>query len=154
MDIDDKPPPDELTNLTANNEELSPNQVVDKDEPSMSFKPDNAQKKDEIANIDKGKASLEPTASNDVLISNDALAASDVHIEKEIPEVNDSLDETSTTALKTDASLSTVASAPTAVPKTAEDLTDEYHYVKSGQYTSEMFKVVVQNIPGKVTYGV
>lgn len=34
------------------------------------------------------------------------------------------------------------------------NLTDEYHYVKSGEYTSEMFKVVVQNIPSKITYGV
>ena len=33
-------------------------------------------------------------------------------------------------------------------------ITDEYHYTQSGEYTSEMFKVVVQNIPGKVSYGV
>ena len=37
--------------------------------------------------------------------------------------------------------------------KTTE-ITDEYHYTQSGEYTSEMFKVVVQNIPGKVSYGV
>lgn len=36
----------------------------------------------------------------------------------------------------------------------AEKLLDEYHYVKSGEYTSEMFKVVVQNLPQRISYGV
>ncbi|XP_057295693.1 tRNA (uracil-5-)-methyltransferase homolog A-like isoform X2 [Hydractinia symbiolongicarpus] len=35
----------------------------------------------------------------------------------------------------------------------AEKLLDEYHYVKSGEYTSEMFKVVVQNLPQRISYG-
>ena len=40
------------------------------------------------------------------------------------------------------------------VHDSANKITDEYHYTKSGEYTSEMFKVVVQNIPARVTYGV
>ena len=35
-----------------------------------------------------------------------------------------------------------------------EEITDEYHYTQSGEYTCEMFKVVVQNLPSKVSYGV
>ena len=35
-----------------------------------------------------------------------------------------------------------------------EEITDEYHYTHSGEYTCEMFKVVVQNLPTKVSYGV
>ena len=33
-------------------------------------------------------------------------------------------------------------------------LTDEYHYLKTGEYTTEIYKVVVKNVPGKLTYGV
>uniref|UniRef100_T2M9Y8 tRNA (uracil(54)-C(5))-methyltransferase n=1 Tax=Hydra vulgaris TaxID=6087 RepID=T2M9Y8_HYDVU len=34
-----------------------------------------------------------------------------------------------------------------------DELTDEYHYLKSGEYTSEIFKVVVHNIPDKISFG-
>jgi len=30
---------------------------------------------------------------------------------------------------------------------------DEYHYCKTGEYTSEMFKVVVKNIPNRIPFG-
>jgi len=33
------------------------------------------------------------------------------------------------------------------------ELTDEYHYLKSGEYTSEIYKVIVKNLPGKLSYG-
>ena len=33
-------------------------------------------------------------------------------------------------------------------------LTDEYHYLKTGEYTSEIYKVVVRNIPRGISYGV
>lgn len=32
-------------------------------------------------------------------------------------------------------------------------LTDEYHYTKTGEYTSELFKVSVNNIPPRISYG-
>ena len=40
------------------------------------------------------------------------------------------------------------------VKPTVDDLTDEYHYLKSGEYTSEIFKVVVHNIPKLISFGV
>ena len=35
-----------------------------------------------------------------------------------------------------------------------DSLTDEYHYLKTGEYTSEIYKVVVRNIPRGISYGV
>ena len=35
-----------------------------------------------------------------------------------------------------------------------DSLTDEYHYLKTGEYTSEIYKVVVRNIPQGISYGV
>lgn len=35
----------------------------------------------------------------------------------------------------------------------SETPTDEYHYLKNGEFTSENFKVIVKNIPSRISYG-
>lgn len=35
-----------------------------------------------------------------------------------------------------------------------EKTSDEYHYLNKGEFSSENFKVLVKNIPKRVTYGV
>jgi len=64
-------------------------------------------------------------------------------------EVNDAVTTTSEKAASTDST-----NQLKETNDSANHITDEYHYTKSGEYTSEMFKVVVQNIPKRVTYGV
>jgi len=37
--------------------------------------------------------------------------------------------------------------------KSKDEPKDEYHYLKNGEFTSEMFKVCVKNIPNRMSYG-
>ena len=73
---------------------------------------------------------------------------------KEEPKSTTNQDTVSMETADTNGNLTNQIKEETTSTNEAHNTTDEYLYTKTGEYTSEMFKVVIQNIPSKVTYGV
>jgi len=95
------------------------------------------------------------TESNDgtvPMITKDSIG----NVDSKIDEETNSATNQKTVAMETEetnGNLTNQVKEETASTNEAQNTTDEYLYTKTGEYTSEMFKVVVQNIPSKVTYG-